>query len=165
MKVFIIAALTADGFIAHTEKDTSTNWTSDEDRKLFVRLTKRAGVFVMGSTTYRTIGRALPGRRNIVYSRTKIAQEGIETTSETPAALIQRLEAEGYDELAICGGTTIYDMFLQADVVDELYLTIEPVLFGTGLPLIKTARDIPLKLIESTLLNADTLLVHYEVQK
>lgn len=162
MKVFIIAAVSVDGFIArHT--DELANWTSKEDKKLFVTLTKRAGVMVMGGTTYRTIGQPLPGRRNIVYSRQAINTEGVEVTQETPEALIARLKAEGYNEVAICGGRSIYSMFLDAGLVDELYLTVEPVLFGTGIPLSDTAAN--LHLLDSEQLNENTLLLHYEVKR
>jgi dihydrofolate reductase len=165
MKVFIIAAMSADGFIARREDDISTDWTSKEDRKLFVELTKQAGVMVMGSTTYHTIGRPLPGRRNIVYNRTPIDHEGVETTSESPAELVKRLESEGHSELAVCGGATIYDMFLQAGVVDELYLSIEPVLFATGVPLLKGGGGKELRLLDHKKLNDNTILMHYEVKK
>src|SRR5688572_8829608 len=165
MKVFIIAAMSVNGFIARHTDDLSTDWTSKEDHKLFVQLTKQAGAMVMGSTTYRTIGRPLPGRRNIVYSRTPIDQEGIETTTETPVELIKRLAAEGHEQLAVCGGASIYDMFLQAGVVDELYLTIEPILIAQGVPLLKSGGAKELRMLDYKKLNDNTLLMHYEVIK
>ncbi|MCL5782229.1 MAG: dihydrofolate reductase, partial [Patescibacteria group bacterium] len=58
MKCFIIAALSADGYIARDEHHPAF-WTSKEDKKRFVELTKRAGVVIMGSTTYTTIARPL----------------------------------------------------------------------------------------------------------
>lgn len=162
MKVFIVAALSADGFISH-DTDEMADWTSKEDKKLFVELTKRAGVLVMGGATYRTIGRPLPGRKNIVYTRRPIDGD-VEVTQEAPQALVRRLAQEGYDELAVCGGRSIYEMFLAAGVVDELYLTIEPVLFGSGIKLCELAVDMPLKLLDSRLLNENSMLLHYEIR-
>jgi dihydrofolate reductase len=164
IKVFLIAAVSADGFIARAHNELA-DWTSKEDKKVFVELTKRAGVMVMGSTTFRTIGRALPGRRNIVYTHKSIDVEGIETTQESPKELIARLESEGHKELAVCGGSAIYDMFLQAGTVDELYLTVEPFLFGSGITLARSSLRAPLRLLERTPLNDDVILMHYEVQK
>ena len=152
--------MSVDGFIARTNNELA-DWTSKEDKRLFIELTKRAGVIVMGGNTYRTIGKALPGRRNIVYSRHSIVQDGIEVTDESPKSLIARLEKEGCKELAVCGGATIYSMFLNAGVVDELYLTIEPILFGAGIALLESPADVPLKLIESRLISANILLAHY----
>lgn len=164
MRVFLIAALSADGFIARDTHELA-NWTSKEDKKLFVELTKRAGVFVMGSTTYRTLGRPLPGRKNIIYSRHNIADEGIEVTQESPQDLVERLTREGYSELAVCGGRAIYDMFLHAGVVNELYLTVEPVLFGRGITLASSLTDTALQLKECRQLNANTVSLHYTVQE
>jgi len=164
MKTFIIAAISADGFIARTT-DELADWTSKEDKKIFVELTKRAGTMVMGNTTFKTIGRALPGRHTIVYSRQDLAYDDVEVTSESPADLVARLDTAGQAELAICGGSAIYTLFLQAGVVDELYLTVEPCLLGAGVPLFDTSLNVQLKLLETRQLNENVLLLHYEVQK
>lgn len=166
MKTFIIAALTADGFIGRDSGHTA-DWTGGEDKKVFVRLTKEAGVMVMGSRTLATIGRALPGRRTIVYTRNSagIHPEGVETTDESPAVLLKRLEEEGTHAVAICGGTSIYDLFLRAGLVDELYLTITPHLFGRGLPLFTDVLDVSLHLLESDTLADGSILLHYAIVK
>ena len=165
MKTVIVAAITADGFIGRTA-DHLADWTGKADKKLFVAVTKEAGVMVMGSRTFATIGRALPGRRTIVYtSRPEtITAEGVETTSETPAELVGRLEREGANGVAVVGGASIYNQFIAAGVVNELYLTVAPLLFGTGVPLFGTEElNIQLELLESTKLDDNTVLLHYEV--
>jgi dihydrofolate reductase len=164
MKVFAIAAITADGFIGRTAEHLA-DWTSSADKKLFVRLTKEAGVVVMGSKTFATIGRALPGRRTIVYTTNprSIAVEGVEPTSEAPADLIARLEKEGAHSIAICGGATIYNMFIKAGIIDELYLTIEPVLFGKGISLFTDNLEVGLELLETEQLTKDAIMLHYAV--
>lgn len=166
MIVFIIASVTADGFIARDGSQSSLDWTSREDTQAFVRLTKEAGIMVMGSATFATIGRALPGRKTVVYTRHPEKLAGItdvEATDEAPAALVRRLAEAGYGRLAVCGGATIYRQFLDAGVVDEIYLTIEPVLFGAGVPLLDGMADTRLALVGHHLLNDDTLQVHYKV--
>lgn len=166
MKVFMIASLTADGFIGKTA-DHLADWTSREDKQLFVRLTKEAGVMVMGARTFATIGRALPERETIVYTThpETITVEGVETTTEAPADLVARLERQGTSGIAICGGAVIYTMFMAAGVVDELYLTVEPVLFGQGVPLFASGLDVPLTLLDTSKLNDNTVLLHYAVDK
>lgn len=166
MKTFIIAALTADGFIGRTSGHTA-DWTGEEDKKVFVRLTKEAGTIVMGSRTFATIGRALPGRRNIVLTSRpeKITTEGIEPTSETPLELVKRLEAEGVEALAVCGGAAIYDAFMSSGLVNELYLTYVPTIFGRGVALFNSELDVKLKLKEETALADGAVLFHYEVRK
>lgn len=164
MKVFLIAAVSADGYIAHSHSEP-TKKTSRADKRLFVELTKQAGTIVMGGVTFRTIGKALPGRRNIVYSRQEINEPDIEVTQEPPAQLVARLEQEGAEALAVCGGGVVYDMFLKAGVVDELYLTIEPALYGQGVSLAYSLLDLQLRLLDSRLLDENTMLLHYAVAK
>nr|AIA16820.1 Dihydrofolate reductase [uncultured bacterium]AIA16926.1 Dihydrofolate reductase [uncultured bacterium] len=119
----------------------------------------------MGSKTFATIGRALPGRRTIVYtSRPEaITAEGAEATSEAPAALIARLKKEGAAGLAVCGGASIYAQFMAAGVVDELYLTVVSKLFGTGVPLFGQELDVSLDLLACERLDEQTILLHYRV--
>jgi dihydrofolate reductase len=164
MKVFVIAALSADGFIAQAE-DHVADWTGTEDKKLFVQLTKEAGIMVMGSKTLATIGRALPGRRTIVYTSNPdaITIPDIETTQEAPSRLLKRLEQEGATAVAICGGASVYDQFLRAGVVDELYLTYVPQLFGSGLSLCVEPLDSKLQLLDTTPLSDGSVLCHYQV--
>nr|AIA14963.1 Dihydrofolate reductase [uncultured bacterium] len=160
----IVATVSADGFIARDHNELA-DWSSKADKKLFVELTKRSGVMVMGSATYKTIGRALPGRRNIVYTHGTIDQEGIETTSETPTDLLKRLEQEGCTEVSICGGATIYGMFLRAGLVTDIYLTVSPLLFGTGISLLASTLDVQLALKDSRLLDENSMLLHYKVEQ
>lgn len=165
MKVFIIAAVTADGFIGRGSTHTA-DWTGTEDKKVFVRLTKEAGTMIMGSRTFDTIGRALPGRRSIVYTSNseKYADiAGIETTSEPPAELLKRLESEGAQSVAICGGTSIYDLFMSSGLITELYLTVIPTVFGTGVRLFTSSLSSQLQLIENTTLGDGAILLHYSV--
>lgn len=165
MKVFIIAALTADGFIAR-DSSHMADWTEKEDKQLYVRLTKESGVMVMGSRTFDTIGRALPGRKTIVYTTHAEKYQGIEnveTTAELPEELVKRLQAEGYRSVAICGGTQIYTTFMQAKVVTDLYLTIAPVLFGTGIQLLNKSFNSQLALNALEKLGANSIAAHYSI--
>ena len=169
MKTFIIAALTADGFIAENNDQPSTAWTSQADKKFFIERTKQAGVMVMGQTTYDTIGRPLSGRLNIVYSfkaaelnaSNKFDPKELRFTDLPPAQLLDELEQDGYQELAICGGASIYTLFLKAGLVDTLYLTVEPRLFGQGVSLFNTKISADLKLVDVKKLDEQIILLEY----
>lgn len=162
MKVYIIAALSADGFIAKNNSEPSTKWTSKEDTEFFRERTKKSGVIIMGSRTFETFGaKPLPGRRNIIYTESKKYKD-VETTKENPKDLIERLEKEGVEEVAICGGSEIYTMFAEAGVVDKLYLTIENIIFGDGIKLFKRKIDLPVKLRKHTEIGPNTVVLEYE---
>ena len=166
MKVFIVAAITVDGFIAR-HVDELADWTSGEDKRQFVRLTKGAGTMVMGATTFKTIGRALPDRETVVYTSKpdEFRMEHVEPTSETPERLVGRLRQEGRQALAVCGGASIYTQFLQAGVVDELYLTVEPHLFGSGVALFNSSLDAELELLGMEHLNERVVSLHYALKR
>ncbi|MEK7519250.1 MAG: dihydrofolate reductase family protein [Patescibacteria group bacterium] len=164
MTTFIIAALTADGLIAKNLEAPSTDWTSKEDKEFFTRRTKEAGVVVMGQNTYETIGRPLKDRFNIVYSKDR-QYEGVEVTQKEPRELIEDLEKRGYKEVAICGGATIYTMFMEAGVVDKLYLTITSVVFGSGMNLFNKELDKHLELVSVEKLGPQTILLEYNAIK
>ncbi len=162
IKVFIIAAVSADGFIAKNENHPAL-WTSKADKKRFIELTRRAGVVVMGSTTYKTLGRPLKDRLNIVYSK-KQTFEGVEMTQESPKDLIRKLEERGFKEVAICGGSHIYSMFMKAGIVYTIYLTIEPIIFGKGISLFNEDLLYHLTLKNSQVSeSASSLLLEYKV--
>lgn len=169
MRVFAIAAITANGFIGQAEDQISWDWTSPEDRKLLVQLTKEAGTVVLGAKTFATFKRkrAFPGRRTIVYTsypEKLTAIPGIETTSEPPKDLVDRLSREGTTGLAVLGGRSVYTQFLESGALDELYLTVEPVIFGSGIPLFGGAAA-QLRLLDSYKLNDNTVVLHYTVKK
>lgn len=164
MKIYLIAAMTADGFIARSS-DELINWTSPEDKRFFRETTNASGVVLMGGNTYRTFKSPLPGRRNIVYSRSKIDDTSVETTQENPLELVKRLDSEGVDELAVIGGSTIYTLFIKAGLVTDIYLSIEPKIFGSGIKLFSEDLDVELSLVNSKNLNNNTLLLHYKVAK
>ena len=67
----------------------------------------------------------------------------------TPHELVEKLTQEGYRHIYLDGGKVIQS-FLREGLVDEMTLTIIPVLIGNGIPLFgKIEKDIKLKLLES----------------
>jgi dihydrofolate reductase len=141
MRTFIVAATSSDGFIANKSHVNSFDWTSKADKDSFKNLTKDAGVVIVGSKTFETFARTgeaprpLKGRLNIIYSRSKKYKgENVETTDKNPKELVKDLTIRGFQKAAIIGGAEIYRMFIEADEVDTIYLTVEPIKFKTGIP-------------------------------
>jgi len=172
MHVFLIAAITADGYIGRDANDRSFDWTSQEDKQFYVKSIKRAKAVVMGLRTFKTFTRYPKGNRYILYTNRpeefiNPKPEVIEAmaTKEDPKVIIEQLEAEGFSEVAIAGGASIYTLFLKAGVIDTLYLTVEPILFGKGVPLFTEEVSVDLELKNCTQLSPQTLLVEYKVKK
>lgn len=111
----MIAAMTKQRVIG---KDNQMPWHLPADLAHFKRVTMGKPV-IMGRLTYQSIGRALPGRLNIVISRdTNLSIAGVEVVSSIEAALA-RVKDEA--EVMIIGGANIYQQCLP--LADSLYLT------------------------------------------
>ena len=76
---------------------------------------------------------------------------------------LKNLEERGYKEVAICGGSEIYTMFMEAGVIDTLYITTEPVLFGKGISMFKREIDTKLQLVSSTTFASGSQFSEYKV--
>jgi len=169
MKVILLMAVTADGKIAKNSSHPAT-WTSKADKKIFVEETKKAGVIIMGQATYDTIGRPLPGRLNLVMNPepdiVKNIPGSLEFTNTQPKELIVELEKRGFTSVIIGGGATINGLFLRENLIDEIWLTIEPKLFGDGLALFKNVDvDVNLELLEVKNLDKNVLQLRYRIIK
>jgi len=162
-------AITADGKIAKTA-DHFANWTSGADKKMFVEKTKSAGVIIMGLTTYQTIGRPLPGRLNIILTpepeKEQNIPDSLEFTSLSPQNILIDLEKRNFSEAIIGGGATINGLFLKENLIDEIWLTVEPKIFGEGISLFRNADvNLNLELIETVQLDKNVVQLKYRVLK
>ncbi|HQM15639.1 MAG TPA: dihydrofolate reductase family protein [Candidatus Woesebacteria bacterium] len=180
-QVFIIVATSLDGFIAQDSQQPSTEWTSVEDNRFFHQKTIEAGAVLMGLKTYQTINfRYLPlkNRLNLVYTHANhdqvISQLGIQkqlvnerslrTITGDPKQIVQQLGKDGISQLAVCGGSFVYTHFLAARVVNKMFVTIEPVVFGNGIKLFNQPCLQRMKLISSLRLNEKgSLLLEYDL--
>ncbi|WED42651.1 dihydrofolate reductase [Legionella cardiaca] len=74
---------------------------------------------IMGKNTFDSIGKPLPGRRNIVLSRQVKTIEGVEVTDSLDKALAI---TSGVPEVMIIGGASIYEQAIS--IASQLYLTV-----------------------------------------
>jgi len=171
MNVILIAAISADGKIAQREGQTSLDWTSKEDTQFFVSKTKEVGVLIMGRKTFETIGKPLKGRRIIVMTRGEsgkglgisLETGTVEFTAESPREILFGLAQEGCHGVVIAGGSSIYSAFLKEGLVNDVYLTVEPVLFGDGVSFVSGIVPIKMNLVEVIPLTQQTIVLHYYI--
>ncbi|MGY3914446.1 type 3 dihydrofolate reductase [Aeromonas australiensis] len=117
MKISMIAAMAHDRVIG---KDNQMPWHLPADLAHFKRVTLGKPV-LMGRKTFESIGRPLPGRRNLVLSRNSDYRvDGVEMISSLEE-VISRLQGEGVEELMVIGGGYLYEQLLPK--ADCLYLT------------------------------------------
>ncbi len=111
----MIVAVAANGVIG---RDGELPWHLPEDLKHFKRLTLGKPV-VMGRKTWESIGRPLPGRHNVVITRTPGYSADGASVANSPDAAIELLAGE--PEIMIIGGGAIYRAFLEH--ASRIYLT------------------------------------------
>lgn len=111
----LIVARARNGVIG---RDNTLPWRLPEDLAHFKRTTMGAPV-IMGRKTWESIGRPLPGRRNIVVSRNaQLRLDGAETASSLEDAL--RL-CVGVEQVFLIGGAQLYAEALPS--ADRLIVT------------------------------------------
>ncbi len=165
MKVTLLMALTADGKIG---KDAAhfPDWSGKEDKKRFKQITLKAGVVIMGSATYDTIGRPLPGRKNIVLTRKTDRcsnQDNLVFTNQKPVQILEDLTSEGFEHAILIGGAQINYLFAREGLVDAMILTYCPKIFGTGLAVFSEEILLNLSLLSVEKLDENVVCVHYKV--
>lgn len=115
-RLSLIAAVAANGVIG---SDNALPWRLPADLKRFKALTLGHPV-IMGRKTHESIGRPLPGRRNIVVSRNAAyGAEGVEVSASLEAALAA-CQDDG-EEVFVIGGAQLYTAALP--LAQRLYLT------------------------------------------
>lgn len=121
MELVIVAAVAANGVIG---ADGDIPWHHPEDLQHF-KETTMGGPVIMGRRTYESIARdlggPLPGRTNVVLSRSDpdLPEEVVVVSS--PDEAVAAAEATGADTAYVAGGGAVYELFL--DRADRLVLT------------------------------------------
>jgi dihydrofolate reductase len=99
-------------------KDGKIPWRLPNDLRYVKRVTTGHTV-VMGRTTFESIGRPLPNRRNVVLTRHNMLEiPGVEVVHSVEEVLALD---DGLDDLFVLGGENVYRQFLP--LADRLYIT------------------------------------------
>jgi dihydrofolate reductase len=115
--VVLVAAVADNGVIGNAG---GIPWSLPEDLKHFKAVTTGHTV-VMGRATFESIGRPLPGRRNVVLTRDPgWSAAGVSVVPDLDAAL----EAAGEGEVMVIGGAQIYQLampFADRQILTEVH--------------------------------------------
>ncbi len=174
MKTILIAVISLDGRLTLPDQP-GPGFASAEDKAWFHHVLQEFDCAVMGRATFDTIRDEVRashrrGFLRMVMTRTPEHFAGdvrpgvVEFTSATPAAIIADLASRGLSSCALLGGGQVYREFLDAGVVDAMWLTLEPCVLGGGTPLADggPVRDGRFRLGEMRILGPDTLLLNYQ---
>jgi dihydrofolate reductase len=173
-KISINISASIDGFIAR--KDHSLDWldcveAGSEDYGFNHFLNSIDGVILgrktyhVAATAYRTPKWPYSGKRLIVLSNSlnQIIPEA-QLYSGDLVNLVLQLHDEGIQHIWIDGGTII-SQFLRLNLVDEMTLSIIPILLGEGIPLFEVKKELPCRLISAQSYRSGLVQGHYELIK
>lgn len=166
-KYTAIVAVTIDGKIAR-HGDGGSDWTSLEDKAFMRAKLQEMDVVVVGRTTYQQYQKPLSKRNCVVFTRSvsKSKKESENLTYFNPqVAKIENLINENkYQNICVLGGSQIYSYFLENKLLSELFITVEPIIFGNGIPLFNTeVANQMWSLVEIKKMNeTGSVLLHYK---
>lgn len=186
MHVILFAAQSLDGRITR-HQEAGDAFTSEADKIHFRNEIRACDACVMGGRSYdvskhRMRPAAFPALRRVVWTRTPEARAPeavpgvLEFTREMPGQTVARLRADGRRRCAVLGGGEVNAAWLNAGLVDEMCITVESRIFGSGTALVGSGRgnagepdaeiDVHLELIEATALApGGPLLLRYTVKR
>lgn len=178
MKCSVFIATSLDGFIAR--HDGSIDWLNKANALVspgedggYKEFISTVDALVMGRYSYENVlsfdswPYELPV---IVLSSQKVEipnhlKDKVSISSESPTELVERLTKKGFQHLYIDGGITIQN-FLAHHLINELTITLAPVLLGSGRSLFgPLVQDIELKPIETRCIGGGFVQLKYQVQQ
>jgi dihydrofolate reductase len=140
-KVVYGGAMSLDGFIAGPNGEY--DWIVMDPDMDFAALMGRFDTFLIGRKTFevmRQAGNAAPparGIRNFVFSRTLRPEDCPDATlSDDAERVVADLRAAPGKDIALFGGGELFRSLLAAGLVDEVSVSVVPVLLGGGIPLL-----------------------------
>ncbi len=179
IKASIFIATSLDGFIAR--KDGSIDWlemanatTPKGEDYGYREFEGSVDILVMGRSSYEkvlTFNEWPYGDKPVIVLSSRTVDipaslaKTVSSSSETPGNLMKRLSSQGARHVYIDGGVTI-QRFISAGLIDELTITLIPVLLGEGRPLFGPLKeDIRLAHIATRAYDNGFVQVKYSVIK
>lgn len=179
IKASVFIATSLDGFIARPNGDI--DWLNDANAVVpagedcgYRAFMDSVDVLVMGRKTFEqvlTFGEWSYGAKKVVVLSRKgvtLPQElskTVSTSAATPKQLVERLSLEGAQNIYVDGGKTIQS-FLDNGLIDDITITVIPVLLGEGLPLFSSLKsDVHLKHVSTTSYPFGFVQSKYSVEK
>jgi dihydrofolate reductase len=172
-KLKYYAASTVDGFIGH--EDGSVNGFLEQGEHVtdyLESLKTQFDVVLMGRKTYEFgfqfgVTNPYPWMSQYVFSRTMTESPDANVTlvSENIVEFVRELKNQSGKDIYLCGGAELATMLFEENLIDEVVLKLNPVLFGSGISILsKSARPIDLELTGNKVYENGVLLLHYRVK-
>ena len=168
-KVILFIASSLDNFIAR--EDGGIDWLFTDGDYGYKEFYDSIDTVLMGRKTYETaikLGEHFAGKVCYVFSRSANNWKTAENVhfEANPAKLVRHLRVENGKDIFLEGGGETISTFLNEGLVDEMVLSVHPILLGSGIPLFTNVRiQISLKLLKSVPYPSGLVQLQYSVVK
>ncbi len=165
MKLILVADISANGKLLLTDNPNHPVPKAAID--FYIQKVIQAGNLIIGRKTLETfqqhfsgIQQIFPGIEVLVLSRTSNEANGYKVV-HSPEEAINFLHVKGFEEIVIGGGVQIYNIFLNRDMVTDIYFNYVPVIVGDG-GILGTATGLltNFEMTEHKLLNGGIVQIH-----
>lgn len=171
-KVVLFIAMSLDGYIA--DEKGCVHWIhghgrDEENIDAYSAFVGDVDTVVMGWNTYHQIVTELSPEEwvyadltsYVVTHRELPSTKGIRFIGEDFVERIQNLKQECGKSIWICGGASVIQQLMEADAIDEYYISVIPTILGSGIRLFGTVpKEIKLQLIRTQSHDGITELVY-----
>ncbi len=171
-KIIYHVAITLDGFLARQDGSFDFFPTAGDHIADYVTtLTTAYGAVVMGRHTYEVglrvgVTDPYPHLATYVVSSTMTASPDARVTlvRDDVEGAMRRLREQPGKDIYLAGGGQLASRLLAAGLVDEVWLKVNPVLLGAGIPLAPgLGSPLPLRLLSTRVYDSGVVLTRYAV--
>lgn len=168
MKVILYMATTLNGYIA--KENNETPW-SEEEWKSFSKFVKKTENIIIGRKTYDIMKEAnefekIENPFTIVVTNSEFTSNKNFSFAKSPKEALKILKEKKFKEALLAGGGKINSSFMKENLIDEIYLDIEPIIFGKGIKLFSDEDfESRLKLLKVKKLSDTIIQLHYQIIK
>ena len=173
-KLVLYIAASLDGYIADSEHGMDWLFSVEgEGDNGFAKFYDTVDTVLVGRTTYdwilrqeKTADKIYSDKKCYVFTRTeRLPYKHIEFIHKDAAGFVKELKHQDGKNIWVVGGGELLQVFMKEKLVDELFITIAPILLGKGIPLFRDNDfQTRLSLIGVNRHNQFAEL-HYEVEK
>ena len=169
-KLVLYIASSLDGFIAGPGDDLSFLDAVQKEGEDYgyAQFIANIDTVIMGRKTFDWVFQQIgdvPHPDKTTYIITHAVRPPLGKTSfwqGDPVALVRQLKTEPGRDIFCDGGATIIHQLLHADLIDEIILSIVPILLGDGIRLFENRRDaLPLQLVSTHAYESGLCQLHY----
>ncbi len=177
-KIIYHVATTLDNYIAHSDGSFDGFVPEGEHVMDFLDSIRHYGAILMGRNTYEVgykygmkpgdpaYADINPDMKNYVFSRSAKfeSNDRVQLVRQDEIEFVKNLKTETGKDIWLCGGGALAGSLLEHELIDELLIKHNPVVFGSGIPLFgESKKNLNLTLLSSKMYDSGVLLLRYKI--